>query len=160
MATFTEIVTNTIAPYYYFILFVVVAIIFGLMGKYAYDQYYPQTISSEKNQFDDVANANMRDDEAIIYFFHVKWCPHCKTALPEWSKFQIEYNGKMVNNCLIKCIDMDCTDETPEITHLINDFQIDSYPTVKMIKNNQKIEFDSKITKDTLEQFVNTMTSN
>lgn len=158
MATFTEIITNNIAPYYYYVVFAIAVVIFALLGKYAYDQYYVQNISSEQKEFGDVANAPMHDNEAIIYFFHVDWCPHCKTALPEWVKFQGEYDGKTVNGYLMKCVDMNCTNETADITNIINSYKIDSYPTVKMLKDNQQIEFDSKITQYTLEQFVNTMT--
>jgi hypothetical protein len=107
-----------------------------------------------------VANATTSDNHAIILFFHADWCPHCKTALPEWVKFKGEYDGKVVNGYTIKCQAVNCTEETSDVTKSINEYQIDSYPTVKMLKDGQKIEFDSKITQYTLEQFVTTMTTN
>jgi thiol-disulfide isomerase/thioredoxin len=104
-----------------------------------------------------VANAEKRSNELIIYFFNVDWCPHCKTAKPEWEKFAKLYDGKSKGEYVIKCVNYNCTDETSEVTQVINKYNIDSYPTVKMVKDNQIIDFDAKITRDHLEQFVETM---
>lgn len=114
-------------------------------------------MAKKDNKFADVANANKRSHEVIIYFFNVDWCPHCKTAKPEWEKFVKLYDGKEKGDYVIKCFDYNCTDETAEVTKVINKYNIESYPTIKMLKDNQVIEFDSKITEYTLEQFVNTM---
>mgnify|MGYP000589437578 FL=1 len=40
---------------------------------------------------------------------------------------------------------------------MINKYEIESYPTVKMVKDKNTIEFDSKISASTLEHFVNSM---
>ena len=94
-----------------------------------------------------------------IFFFNVDWCPHCKSAKPEWQAFSDEYNGKNVNGYVISCSDKNCTDEAdPQTTYLINEYKIESYPTVKMWKENKQIEFDAKITKSALKQFVESVT--
>ena len=54
-------------------------------------------------------------------------------------------------------MDVNCTDETSEVSHFIEEFNIESYPTIKMVKDNNKIEFDSKVKADLLEQFATTM---
>ena len=90
-------------------------------------------------------------------FFHVDWCPHCKTALPEWENFKKQFNNKEVNGYITKCVDVDCTDENSKVQNMISKYDIESYPTVKMVKDKNTIEFDSKITSNTLEHFVNTM---
>ena len=90
-------------------------------------------------------------------FFHVDWCPHCKKALPEWNNFKKQFADKEVNGYIVKCVDVDCTDETSDVQNMINKYSIESYPTVKMIKDNNTIEFDSKISTNTLEHFVNSM---
>jgi thiol-disulfide isomerase/thioredoxin len=153
MAGFIEVVRRLTAPYYFYIIALIMFIIFAVIGYYSY-----QSIIAKKNdKFKDVANANNRNKEAIVYFFHVDWCPHCKTALPEWNKFTGNYNNKEVNGYIIKCIDVNCTKETAEVTQYINTYGIESYPNVKLIKDQTTIEFDSKITSSTLEKFVNTM---
>jgi len=78
-----------------------------------------------------------------------------------------------VNGYLVECIEVDCTDDngnpsaeaqkqgivaTPAQTaQLIAQYNINSYPTIKLIKDGETIEFESKITESSLQKFVNTM---
>jgi len=159
MATFYDVVKNYLSPYYWYVLITVMFILFGFLSKYAYDKYYAASYQGENNDFNDVANAEMREKDANIYFFYADWCPHCKNALPDWIKFKNQYDNKTVNGYVVKCIDMNCSKETPEIDEAINEFGISGYPTVKMKKDNKIIEFDAKISYNTLEQFVQMMTN-
>ena len=98
--------------------------------------------------------------ELNVLMFHVDWCPHCKKALPEWVAFCNEYNNKVVNNYKITCDKQgtNCTDDdSAEIKKLIAEYNIVSYPTVVLIKDNKRYDFDAKITKHTLEQFINSV---
>ena len=149
-----EVVSNLFRPYYNYVLVLICIIIFVALAQYAYANYYKKTAD---NKFANVANANRRNKESDIMFFHVDWCPHCKTALPEWNNFKKQYDNKEINGRVIKCKDIDCTKENSDVTSLINTYSIESYPTVKLLKDNKTIDFDSKITSHTLEQFVNTM---
>ena len=157
MANIVEVLQRYIAPYSTYLLGFIVFIIFIIAAKYAYDIYYIKPQNDKNAVHKDVANANRQSTDVMIYFFNVDWCPHCKKAKPEWDKFKNKMDGKEVNGYKIVCVDMNCTDETPEITSVINEFSIEGYPTVKMVKDQQKIDFDSKITKETLEVFVETM---
>jgi thiol-disulfide isomerase/thioredoxin len=154
MPGIVEVVGNLVRPYYYYILVITLLAIFGVISYYVYNNYYTNSID---NKFADVANANRRTKEAEVMFFHVDWCPHCKKALPEWNNFKKQYNDKEINGYIIKCIDIDCTNDTSDTVSLMNKFNIESYPTVKLSKDNNVIDFDSKITSNTLEIFVNTM---
>jgi thiol-disulfide isomerase/thioredoxin len=153
MAGLFEVITKYIRPYYYYILAVTIFIIFLTIGLYAYNGFQAQ----QKNKFSDVANANRRNKDAVVYFFHVDWCPHCKKALPEWKNFVSKYDKKEINGYRVKCVEKDCTRETSDITEIINRYNIDSYPTIKLIKDSTTIDFESKITASSLEKFVNTM---
>jgi hypothetical protein len=153
MANLIEVVTRLIRPYYYYIITAVILIIFVVVAYYGYNR----AMAHEKNRFKDVANANRRNKETIVYFFHVDWCPHCKKALPEWKKFVSNYDGKEINGYKLKCLSKDCTEETSDITQLINKYKINSYPTVKLIRDGDTVDFESKITSNSLEQFANTM---
>jgi len=113
--------------------------------------------ADKQSMFNNVSNMNDRNNELIIYFFHVDWCPHCKKALPAWNEFSEKYNKQNRNGYTINCIDMDCTKETPEITEIINTYKVVAYPNVKMIKDGTVIDFDSKITESSLEKFVESM---
>jgi thiol-disulfide isomerase/thioredoxin len=153
MANIIETLRRMIAPYYYLIISIVLIVLFIIAGVYAYNKF----ATAKENKFSNVSNVNRRNKEASVFFFHVDWCPHCKKALPEWNAFKSQNDGKEVNGYIVKCIDMDCTNETSDITRAINEYKIDSYPTVKMLKAGQKIEFDSKITNSSLNAFVTTM---
>lgn len=154
MANITEVLRRLVSPYYRVILIAVILIIFSLAGYYAYNAFY---VKKEKNPFKDVANVNRGNREADVFFFHVDWCPHCKKAIPEWNKFKSEMDGKEINGYKLKCVDMDCTTETSDITRAINEYKIEGYPTIKLLKDGQVIEFDSKITTTSLTSFANTM---
>lgn len=153
MPRFLEVASRAARPYYNYIVFVVVLAIFVIVGRFAYNYLRKKN----QNQFKDVANANRQNKEVLVYFFHVDWCPHCKTAKPEWNMFSRKLDGKEVNGYKLKCVDVNCTDETSEVSHFVEEFNIESYPTIKMVKDNNKIEFDSKVKADLLEQFATTM---
>jgi thiol-disulfide isomerase/thioredoxin len=176
--------TNTLLkPYYKYITGVFLLILFILVSKFVYDTYF---VKYNKNkELSNVANVKNTKDICAIYFFSVEWCPHCVKAKPEWNKFKDEYNNKVINGYVLKCYDIDCTNDngdeviqfdnskdatgnqpltnipikpTPvKISTLIKKYNIDSYPTVKLTKGDIVVDFDSKITKDTLIQFVSSV---
>jgi thiol-disulfide isomerase/thioredoxin len=92
MSTFIEVVKRFIKPYTTIIIGVIVLIIFIVVGTYSYNTFYTKPTQKKESGYSDVANANMDKIEVIIYFFHVDWCPHCKTALPELEKFKNEFS--------------------------------------------------------------------
>jgi hypothetical protein len=53
--------------------------------------------------------------------------------------------------------EIDCTTETAEIELMVNKYNIEGYPTIKLLKDGQVIEYDAKPSKATLEQFLNTV---
>jgi thiol-disulfide isomerase/thioredoxin len=112
------------------------------------------TSSQSKENFE-----NGSDDKrtAELMFFSVDWCPHCKTAKPEWEQLKAEYKDKKINGYNIIFTDIDCTKETPQIEKLMNTYKIEGYPTIKLLKDGQVIDYDAKPTKDTLVKFLNTV---
>jgi thiol-disulfide isomerase/thioredoxin len=153
MAGFVEIFSKYITPYLYYGSILLLILIFSLTAYYVYSKYKNNLTN---NKFTDVANAG-KSEEATVFMFHVNWCPHCKKAMPAWESFKNSYDGNIVNGYKVKCVDIDCTKETSDVTAFVQKYSIESYPTVKMIKGNQVIEFDSKITENTLGKFVETM---
>ena len=142
---------------YAWVFFIIV--VFLAVAFYAYKKYASPAIS--KSKYKDVANAEQRGLNADVYFFHVDWCPHCKKAAPEWTSFQNEYNGKMINGYTIITHDVDCTEDRMDssdqnIADMITRFNIQGYPTIKLTTDDGKtVDFESKITKSSLETFVN-----
>ena len=146
-----------------------------------YETYF---VKYNKNKdLANVANAKNTKEICAIYFFYVDWCPHCVKAKPEWNAFKDQYNNQIINGYVLKCYDIDCTNDngdeviqidnsvskdaneaqqlveipikpTPiKLSTLIKKYNIESYPTVKLTKGDIVVDFESKITKDTLAQF-------
>lgn len=92
------------------------------------------------------------DKEAVLYFFYTTWCPHCKSAKPEWQKIKEEYQDKTINNTRVLFREVDCDKEDK----LANEFNVEGYPTIKLVKDGQVIEYDAKPNYETLVQFLNT----
>ena len=97
-----------------------------------------------------------------VYFFTADWCPHCRKAKPVIDDFEKEYSKKTVNGRTIIINRIDCTDsEVEEVSKQINDFDVTSFPTVKIKDNSGNVfDFDAKITNENLTEFVNTVSNN
>ena len=172
MNIFTYIFEKT-RPYHFNLLLAFLILIFSLVAYYAYNKYFASKQSMKSKSFDNVANAVEETNTTQIYFFHADWCPHCKKAKPEWTKFATATNGQIVNGYLVQCIDVDCTGDngdipnntgnsgiaaTPaETAELIQKYNINSYPTIKLVKDNETVDFEAKITENSLQKFVNSM---
>ena len=155
MPSFYGMISDLVSRYYIYIVAIVVIVIFGWLARRLYGQHIQKKLD-DKN-FGDIANANTNGKELPIYFFHVDWCPHCKTAMPEWRGFRDSYHNKQKMGYNIRCIDINCTAEDEETQANLNKFGIDSFPTIKMVKDEEQIDFDARITSDNLENFLDTM---
>ncbi len=156
MPNIVDVLSNIVGPYKTPALIIVVIIIFSMVAYFSYRKY--GAVSVNKKPTDDVANANRRKKEADILFFSADWCPHCKTARPEWNKFVNKFDGTDVNGYTIKCVDVNCTDpDNPDIQASVQKYGIEHYPTLKMSKDGNIIDFDAKISEESLDKFVNAM---
>lgn len=97
--------------------------------------------------------------QAVVHFFYATWCPHCKTAMPDWEAFKSEYNGTTVNGYTVFCEEHDCTDHeaNAELSQMIQAFKVAGFPTVKLVKGDQVIECNARPTKANLAEFVQTV---
>jgi thiol-disulfide isomerase/thioredoxin len=68
-----------------------------------------------------------------------------------------EYENKEINGYKVIFTEVNCTNESPEIEKMMNTYKIDGFPTIKLLKDGQVIEYDAKPTKETMEQFLNTV---
>ena len=114
-------------------------------------------MNSPTTKFSDVANKGKREKELIVMLFYVDWCPHCKTAKPAWNDLKTEYENKTINGYKVIFTDIDCTNETAEISQQMDKYKIEGFPTIKLLKDGQVIEYDAKPSKDTLETFLKTV---
>ena len=149
MATIVEIIyRDYLWPHKRKILVFFLVLLFILVSIFAYKKYAQDKM---KKPEDDIANANRNKNQAQILFFSTEWCPYCKKAQPEWDKFSKK-------NKDIVCSKIDCTDgANADVITYIQKYDIQHYPTVKMLYKGDVIDFDAKITEDSLTKFVDTI---
>tara|TARA_A100001015_G_scaffold71539_1_gene79274 strand:- start:1013 stop:1498 length:486 start_codon:yes stop_codon:yes gene_type:complete len=142
------------------LILVLVAIVLLIMAIY----YVWKNYVSPKLNPTYVANKEFNNGDdldsktAEMRMFVVDWCPHCKTAAPIWNEMIEEYNGKIIGGYKVNFETVDCTKEDDlEVKQIQSQFNIDSYPTIKLVKDNQIIEYDAKPNKETLQQFLQTV---
>lgn len=140
------------------VTYIAAAILFIVIAVFVYYQYVKPALSptyttnSEKKH-----GENGNTNEAELMFFYTDWCPHCKTAKPDWAEVKAEYENKTINGYHIIFTEINCTTESAEVEQLMNKYSIEGYPTIKLLKDGQIIEYDAKPSKDTIIQFLNTV---
>ena len=137
---------------------ILLAVIFFLfLAGYVYNSYVSPMIKKEfipNDEFpqkqDDNKEGGGDGGEVLIYMFTVEWCPHSKKALPIWDGLKEKYNGKKYNGQLLTFIKVD----GEENADLADKYKVEGFPTIKLVKGNQIIEYDAKPSKEHLEEFL------
>ena len=166
MANIIELLyRDFIWPYKRILLIVFLLILFIIAGAYAYQWYAVPKINPPK--YDDVANADRRQNTADLLFFYAQWCPHCKTSGSTWAaltgkpnEFPYQSSTMQVNGRLVNLIAIDCTDtDDPKVSSEINKYKIEHYPTVKLAVDNEIYEFEGSISEYSMNKFMTTIIS-
>ena len=123
---------------YWWVMLLIVALV--VIGYITYKQYIVDPIFNA-NRENTLGNANS-NKTANMMLFYVDWCPHCKTAKPEWDELKTEYEGKQINGYTLVFSEHNCTAESTENDELMNKFKIEGYPTIKLLKDNEIVEYD------------------
>jgi thiol-disulfide isomerase/thioredoxin len=150
-------ITSTIAnnAKYIGIVITVLLVCIGLYYAFVLDsQTQPVTFAENEEH---VTTASGKEPVANVMFFYANWCPHCKTAKPIWEEVSSEYTNKVINGYRLTFSGIDCTEKSEDTTKMLDAYGVEGYPTVKLIKDGQTIEFDASVTKDNLVQFLNTV---
>jgi thiol-disulfide isomerase/thioredoxin len=129
---------------------------FLFFAHYMYKQYASSQTAFHANR-ENIPEDTNSNKTATMMLFYVDWCPYCKNSKPEWDSLKTEYEGKSINGYNLMFVEHNCTNETAEVTDLMNKYNIEGYPTIKLLKDNQIIEYDAKPTKSTMLQFLNTV---
>lgn len=142
-----------------FLLILVLIIIFIGLSIYIYKEHVSPNINANyianKEFVTKGENNNNGDDTenvADLYLFYTTWCPHCKTTKPIWQKLKDNVGDNGVKGVKINFIEIDCDKEK----ELATKFNVEGYPTIKMVYNDQIIEYDAKPNLETLNQFLET----
>ena len=140
-----------------FWMILIVAIFFLIVAIYLYNKYVTPMVDNKyvaNNEFQQKSDdSDLQNVE--LYIFTVNWCPHSKKAIPIWEQLKEEYSNKTFNNYNINFIQVD-GEENPS---LADKYKVEGYPTIKMVKGNQVIEYDAKPSLEHLKEFLNSTLS-
>ena len=140
------------------VVYIAAAILFIVIAVFVYYQYVKPTLNPTYSANREKMNQDGESSNvAELMFFYTDWCPHCKTAKPDWAEVKAEYENKTINGYRIIFTEVNCTTESDEVEQLMNKYKIEGYPTIKLLKDGQIIEYDAKPSKDTIVQFLNTV---
>jgi thiol-disulfide isomerase/thioredoxin len=136
-----------------------VVVLFSILaGVYYYYYMAPEMKAKYQPNSERVQEGgNGNGSTAELLFFYADWCPHCKTAKPIWNDLKAEYENKTINGYKVVFTDVNCSEETAEVDKMMNQYNVEGYPTIKLLKDGQIIEYDAKPSKETLTQFLNTV---
>jgi len=156
MSTGAKMSTTTILIIIGVIIFIILAI------YYYYNHVSPKLKTSyranSEGEFDSGSSSSSGPSkQAELMLFYADWCPHCKTAKPIWSELKNQYQNKTINGYQVIFTDVNCTTESAETEQMMNKYNIEGFPTIKLLKDGQIIEYDAKPTKETLTEFLNTV---
>ena len=144
-----------------FWMILLVAIFFLIVAIYVYNKYVTPMVDNEfipNNEFqnkNDTTTSGVVVQNVELYIFTVEWCPHSKKAIPIWEQLKAEYNNKPFNNYNIIFNQID-GEENPD---LADKYKVEGYPTIKLIKGSQIIEYDAKPSLEHLKEFLNSTLS-
>jgi thiol-disulfide isomerase/thioredoxin len=159
MYKITDILFRTFRTNAKLIGLAIVLVILIAVSVWCYYRYAKPAISTQKQG--NIPNYG-KNETVHFYFFNVDWCPHCIKAKPEWERFCDKYDGTEINGYIISCVGgkngTDCTKtEETEVVEIIQRFNVEHYPTLKLVKDSDVVEFDAKINYDNLEKFAQTV---
>lgn len=139
-------------------ILIIVAVILFIIIACAYYYFYiiPTSNATYRANREMISN-NDENKEAELLFFYAEWCPHCKTAKPVWDDLRTEYENKTINGYAVVFTEINCTKESAEVEKMMDKYNVEGFPTIKLIKDGQIIEYDAKPTKETLNQFLNSV---
>ena len=142
----------TLTPFLYLvaaILFIVLALCFYYY--YVKPNYLEPTYTANKEHLKDPSKL------AELLFFYASWCPHSKVAKPIFDDLKASLENTTINGYQVTYTLFDCSNETDEVEKMTSKYSVEGYPTFKLQKDGKIIEYDAKPSRETLEQFLNTV---
>ena len=133
-------------------LLVVISCVLFLCGTvYVYKTYVVPKLNPQYVTNSEFVQKPMKN--VTIMFFKTEWCPHCKTSKPVWEQIKEKYDGNIHNNHKLLFKEIDCEKDEK----LCEEYKIEGYPTIKLVKGDEVIEFDAKVTMDNFDKFIETV---
>lgn len=134
-----------------FWIILIVLLLFITCAIYVYSKYVTPLLEPKYVTNKEFTDTNEDDNGTIeIIIFTVEWCPHSKKAIPIWEELKNTYPNRKYKGYTLVFTEIN-GEETPDIA---DKYKVDGYPTIKLIKGNQVIEYDAKPSIGHLKEFL------
>lgn len=157
VGTFTDIMSVGGGVSRNTVLIICSLVLFGIVALVCYFYYVAPSRSTKYQPNSEGGGSSDTGKSAELLFFFADWCPHCKAAKPIWNDLKAEYEHKTIKGYTVVFTEIDCSEESPEVERLNNQYSVEGYPTIKLLKDGQVIEYDAKPSRETLTKFLNTV---
>ena len=150
LSSYKTIVSNKLYLIYAIFLTIVLTIItYFVYNKFIKPSFNKHVLNKEYTIRDNYDSSN----DVVIILFFTDWCPYCKSAMPEWDKFTDYINElNSVNNFKITLNKIDCD----KYEKLANKYQIEAYPTIKLLYKGKVYNYEARPNKKRLIEFLET----
>ena len=150
-----QYVTRMATTKYFYVVIAIAALFIGV-ALYIYrtriaPSVDPEYVANKEFLIQGAEPANT----AELMFFYANWCPLSKKAVPIWGEFRETYENRTINNYRLVFKEIDCSDsDDAAMQAKLDSYKVDGFPTIKMLKGNEIIDFDANPTASSLEQFI------
>ena len=127
-----------------FWMILLVILFFIVVAAYIYNKYVTPLLEPEfiaNKEFTDKDDDNDGKGDVEIIIFTVEWCPHSKKAIPIWEELKGMYADRKYNGYKLVFTEIN-GEENPDMA---DKYKVEGYPTIKLIKGNQVIEYDATL---------------
>ena len=154
-------ISNLLSGNRYSIGLSVLFILFFILIAYIIYNSYVKNQSNKLDklvELDELARKGQLDNGKryiLVYKFYVEWCPACKNIKDEWNDFTsyVEKNYQTQDGDIyVETKEIDC--DNIRNNNLVDKYDIDGYPTIKIVTGNKVYEYNSKIESELLKEFL------
>ena len=94
------------------------------------------------------------EKQAELLFFFADWCPHCKKAKPIVDEIKNKYDKRTINFHTINVTYVDCTNETQESKRLLEQYDVEGFPTIFLKIGKNVTKYEETPSKDEISKFI------
>jgi thiol-disulfide isomerase/thioredoxin len=105
---------------------------------------------AKSNVSENFSNKLENKDKASFVMFYADWCPHCQNAKPIVNDLKEEVSNDNQLKKNVEIVNVNCEEEK----ELANKYKISGYPTFKLIKDSEVVEYEGGADKDQFMSFL------
>jgi len=149
-----------------FVVIIFLIAIFIGAAMFVYNKYIAPKLNPTFVENREFTNNELKEQsDAAIYFIYATWCPHSKKVIKHWEKLKEKYDYKIIKRPVnpktqvaLTFIEYDGDKQEDEIEKFSKLFKknIEGYPTIILIKDNEVIEFEAEPSYENLNEFIKT----